>query len=396
MNPSNYRLIKLNSKRTFYLFNQKELKLEYLSLSKWLSKRYPPSTSRNLAISKVIRSLSYGEYSFTDKGHYRLDSTKKTIIRGDIKDFFPSINKHFLYSKLIRSFNVSIPETKRKLLADLLLDPAFIGLPQGISVSSILSEIYLEDFDNLMKIYFPHCTYIRYVDDFLLICPYEEAYNYHFKEIIIKILHSMNLQLSSDKFKKITFVNKTHFQFLGYQFTNSDKNLILSISKSKVKKIQNRLTGYFQEYRHSGLNKKQKFQILYYKIFNTFYGVTTIGPDSYKIQKIGIPFSYPKITTSGNFQKFFSNIHYQIERTPQLSSKEIDKINKIYHNYSYSFQGKRHLHTSDILLNNKYNYMKLSIKKIIQITKLIDPSFKYTKQSSIGLLHNFFYTLYKK
>lgn len=395
MNKNRVTLKKLNSKRKVYSFVNIADKNEYSNLAKLLRTQHPKFSIRDTAISQIIRTLSAGLNNLSIDGHYKLSNKiEYTIVRGDIKDFFPSVNKHLLYSKITHSSKISLNAHQTKSIADLLLDPNFKGLPQGLSISSILSEIYLEDFDSEVKLNFPDCTYIRYVDDFLLICPKLIAHQYNFKVEITNILKKYQLTLSKEKFKKLTFTNGTHFLFLGYKFTRQEKQLIVDIDRNKLKKIQKKIVYNFQEYRKSREVDQNKLTRLYFKTANIFFGITTLSPDTLNEQKYGIPFSYKYISSTSSFQLLINNIEYQIHQTPSLKENKSfsRKLKKIYLPFTIP---NSNLYFQKLFVNYKYNYLNLSIKKLIQFNTLLDKSFKYNGENTTALLHIFFNKLYK-
>ncbi|WP_373033924.1 reverse transcriptase domain-containing protein [Sulfurovum sp.] len=93
------------------------------------------------------------------------------------------------------------------------------GIPQGLSISNILAEIFMLDFDLSLSA-MSTIKYVRYVDDILILCKEEDA------EIIgqsvIRMLGSKGLEahpLVEDS--KSEFGNLSdEFSFLGYLFSN--------------------------------------------------------------------------------------------------------------------------------------------------------------------------------
>lgn len=120
----------------------------------------PPQRSK---AARVIDSVRSGEYT-----HF---------LKVDVQDYFASIRQHVLVSQLsrrvrtpaihalteraLRNSIVAFGQKSRGLTAD----PD--GLPLGLSISSLLAELYLNDFDEL----FPSARrkFFRYVDDILIL-----------------------------------------------------------------------------------------------------------------------------------------------------------------------------------------------------------------------------------
>lgn len=271
----------------------------------------------------------------------------------------------------------------------MLLDPNFIGLPQGISISSILSEIYLEEFDKLMELKFPECIYIRYVDDFLLICPTSLTYKYNFSTIIQNLLSEYHLELSDSKFSVTPFNDSSTFVFLGYHFLRKNNSMIISIDDSKIIKLQKKINSYFYDYLKHGTS----FEKLYLRLKNIFYGVTTLAPTTKLKQRQGIPYSYPHITSFKNIQYLINNIEYQLKKCRNLKKTELRNIRKLY--FPYSKFDEQHSNAIQILLKQRFNYLNLNKKQLIRMLQAIDSSFVYTKQSKQSLIHLLFFMLYK-
>ncbi|MEX0380701.1 reverse transcriptase domain-containing protein [Leuconostoc sp. MS02] len=388
MNSNNYTISKLNKKRNIYKITDSKLENDYHELAELFKHTYNHLPNRNRALKKVVRSLTPRLYNMNKQGHYFVTCLPKTIIRGDIKDFFPSINKHILYKHIIHSSRLTLDNSHRKLLSDMLFDPNFIGLPQGLSISSILSEVYLEEFDKLIELKFPECVYIRYVDDFLLICPTSQIYKYNFSAMIQNLLSEYKLKLSDSKFSVTSFDDSSEFVFLGYHFRRENKSMIISIDNSKITKLQKRINSYFYDY----LKHDTSFEKLYLRLKNIFYGVTTLAPSTSSKQRQGIPYSYPHITSFENIQYLINNIEYQLKKCRNLKFMELKKIRKLYFPYSH-FDNKRS-DAVQILLKQRFNYLNLNVKQLVSLLKTLDSSFVYANQPKTSLVHLLFFMLY--
>lgn len=389
MNSHNYTIAKLNHKRRIYSLNDKELDTDYRDLAKVLKRTFTHSSNRNRSLNQVVRALTPRLYNMNNQGHYYVTDLKKTVIRGDIQSFFPSVNKHLLYKKIMHSNRLTLNKDQRKLLSDMLFDPNFAGIPQGLAISSVFAEIYLEEFDKLMKLTFSECIYIRYVDDFLLICPTALKYKYNFSDVISKLLSKYQLTLSESKFSVIPFEHSKQFTFLGYHFRYEDKSMIIEIDDSKITKLQKRINSYFYDY----LKFNSSFEKLYLRLKNIFFGVTTLGPTTLIKQHQGIPYSYPHITSFQNIQFLINNIEYQLKKCINLNSIELKKIRKLYFPYTH-FDPKKS-EAVQILLRQRYNYLNLSINQIVYLLRALDSSFVYKKQSKSSLIHLLFFLLYQ-
>jgi retron-type reverse transcriptase len=145
------------------------------------------------------------------------------IIKIDLKGFYDSINQQILFDKIktkIKSdffllliekaiTNPTVPKKYAKGDKDVYYQ--YLGIPQGLAISNILANIYLNDFDNRIS---QQCEYYyRYVDDILLICNENKS-----KDLYTKIkndLQRIGLNLNSEKTKTLK-IHET-FDFLGYK-----------------------------------------------------------------------------------------------------------------------------------------------------------------------------------
>jgi hypothetical protein len=86
-----------------------------------------------------------------------------------------------------------------------------LGIPQGLAISNILANIYLNEFDEKIS---QQCEYYyRYVDDILLVCNENKSRDLYTK--IKNDLQRIGLSLNSEKTKTLE-IHKT-FDFLGYK-----------------------------------------------------------------------------------------------------------------------------------------------------------------------------------
>ena len=131
------------------------------------------------------------------------------------------------------------------------------GIPQGLSISNILSSIYMKKLDEnyTSKL---DISYYRYVDDILNLCN-DSNINSVIK-LIKKDTEKLKLTIHSfeDKNDKslIGDISNDSFQYLGYEFYNNK----LSVRKESIKKFQERVINIFTS------SKKDKLSKLYENI----------------------------------------------------------------------------------------------------------------------------------
>ena len=197
------------------------------------------------------------------------DSKNKydSFIKVDIQNFFSSINHEILVNKLKSNID---DETILNLITKVITQSTVDvntpfkqrikynnkeGLPQGLSISGLLSEIYLFDLvqkyskkDNL--------EFFRYVDDVLIFCKKSDI------EEITKSLKSdfEDLKLTIHDFainsNKSSFGNINEpFEFLGYKF--EDK--LISVRETSIQKMYANIIKLFTLYKNKKYFSKEEF-----------------------------------------------------------------------------------------------------------------------------------------
>lgn len=192
-------------------------------------------SNKDEIVSQVINILS--------------DTSSYNIIRLDVKDFFESINFHSLLIKLETDNILSNASLNHLKKLKKLLPPDFDGLPRGLSISSVLSELFMEDIDEKIRstpgIYF----YARYVDDIIIISHNKNHNIDHFRKIFITKSLDLNKKSSHLEILSInTDSEASNFTFLGYTYhihhsinECGDRKLSIDMSSKKIKKIKSRV-----------------------------------------------------------------------------------------------------------------------------------------------------------
>jgi retron-type reverse transcriptase len=209
-----------------------------------------PKCVNNQLVNVKIKELAY------------VISSKKTgsIIKIDLKGFYDSINQQILLDKInagIKSdfflsliekaiTNPTVPKKYAKDDKDSYYQ--YLGIPQGLAISNILANIYLNDFDgNISK----HCEYYyRYVDDILIIYDGDKS-----KGLYIKIkndLQRIGLNLNSEKTRVLKIDEP--FDFLGYRI----KKCSLTIKAESIQKHVNSLFALLCNYKRLKEHKEAR------------------------------------------------------------------------------------------------------------------------------------------
>ncbi|MGY3912527.1 antiviral reverse transcriptase Drt3a [Aeromonas piscicola] len=191
------------------------------------------------------------------------DTSSFSTIKIDISSFFESINFKDL---IVRLKNDNILSYKSiKILEDLSHSTAQVhtGLPRGLGISSILSEIYMEDIDLGIKKTDGTYYYARYVDDIIIITHSKTISLDTYKNLIDKNGLSSNKKSTSFTIPTIDdgHHNKcsSRLEFLGYEYNISNtkntlgmRNVHIYLSRKKINKIKSRIIQAIQDFKLSG------------------------------------------------------------------------------------------------------------------------------------------------
>lgn len=178
-----------------------------------------------------------------------------SFIQMDIKDFYPSID-HDELRKRIRS-RVHMDKLLKLILCAIRTPTgnarkgaiSGIGVPQGLSISNILSAIYMKNFDNKMRDGLP---YFRYVDDIIIICPSPSASKIHkTAENQLKNIGLTSHPLASGSKTKIVPVSKG-IDYLGYHLKPGS----ISVRQSSIKRMMDRIMAVMTSAKTSKNGKK--------------------------------------------------------------------------------------------------------------------------------------------
>jgi len=178
------------------------------------------------------------------------------FIRIDVKDFYPSIKHNILVEILERK----IKSKKILYLIDAAIKTATaskatggykklaeIGVPQGLSISNILANIYMMPIDNKYDKKQEY-AYFRYVDDILILCEYNEQKS--IQDEIFKDLVSIGLEVHGEleEPSKVTYGRLSDgFIYLGYKFFEN----IVTVREKSISSLQESIIKIFTGYKYS-------------------------------------------------------------------------------------------------------------------------------------------------
>ena len=204
----------------------------------------------------------------------------KIILKTDIKSFYETIDRELLLKKLNESPILSL--TTRKIIARLLESyeqesGAELGIPRGVGVSAYLSELYMKSFDAEIESLTNLIYYARYVDDIVIVLsPQPGKSSQDYLSLIKSKVEEEKLSLNQlgDKTKIIDFCsgNDFVFDYLGYKFKYSAKNIKLELADKKKNKYNKRIDDVINAYKKHSVKqpKKAKKELLLRLKFLTY------------------------------------------------------------------------------------------------------------------------------
>ena len=388
MNLKSKLLKHKSNSRIVYSARDGEIHKELQKINKEIINKYSLKLpNRNAIIKTIIQFLSKGEINLKRK-ELLFTPLDFKVIKMDIKNFFPSINKHILYKKIVKSSILN--DSSIGTIKSFIFSNEYKGIPLGLSFSNSLSELYLEDFDSIVQLQWNPLLYVRYVDDLLIIVN-DAVDEDEVKNFIKAQLKEYHLEVNNEK----TIVRKSnshHFKFdyLGYEFSkyqirfiNSEgkektKNkLAIDISEKKFKaKFLNKLIRYFKRFKNDH-DQPESFWILYYRLKNLIHGVSSKG-DNNQVIKFGLSYSYGLINSEARMRMFLKMYHHFIryyKKNNYLSSRQVYILFNIVSTSNTVVTSNSSREDILSLLNNRYHYEKLSVKILEQICSRIGVSF---------------------
>lgn len=195
------------------------------------------SYSLNFSISKLIKDF-ITDYNSKNYSSY---------IKADLTTYFDTINHKKLIKKLRKTVD---DELVLKLLIEILKngqkygDTTFEnskGIPQGLSISMLLANIYMIDVDAHFKNK-KDVHYYRYVDDIFIFCKKHVRLNY-FK--LKYLLFNNRLRLNKNK-TRISRIEHP-FVFLGYSITKDH----ITVKEQSILKIETAIEKLFKQYKYN-------------------------------------------------------------------------------------------------------------------------------------------------
>ena len=200
------------------------------------------------------------------------------VYRLDVRSFYESFQKNEVL-KVLKEVSKLSPQSKT--LTETLLNShtamGGIGIPRGLSLSAVLSDLLMSQFDHLIRSADDTFYYSRYVDDIIIMTSAREKK----AEFVTWIKNSLpiGLSLNPNKIEVVEVLSKVEkiksscappifsFDYLGYAFTVSNpkaaevgnkrngelnRTVAIDIATRKIKKFKTRIVRAFLDFSKTG------------------------------------------------------------------------------------------------------------------------------------------------
>lgn len=303
------------------------------------------------------------------------------FIRLDIKAFYDSIDHAILFATIAK-INNCVPFLR--LLKRAVTNPTLsanytaatrkeskntVGVPQGLSISNILAEIYIAPFDAGVR---QHCSfYNRFVDDILLFCSPESS-----KLIwaaILKNLADLKLELNQQKSTPQGHTSSLGgaIDFLGYRFSQQK----ISVRDSSYQKFTHSILGKITKYKHGNafknIDEPHRKKAAFIQDLNERITGAIDGRRRY-----GWVFFFSEADDLGLLYQMDRVICSAVERLQQFSELDAQKIKRVTRAY---FEAKHSPNSGYIHDYKKYQTIDDKIQYLLLIGWIRwDPNAQYS------------------
>lgn len=169
------------------------------------------------------------------------------ILKCDIAGYFYNINKEILFRILKKKINdPQLLEFTKKIIFD---ENCEKGIPIGNYTSQLFANIYLNELDQYVKNDLRIKYYLRYMDDFIVICKTKEEAKEYFN--ILKKFVEQHLDLQFNKKSKY-YPSRLGVDFCGYITYETHRRLRKRSKRNMLKKIKQ----WNKEYQNNTLDLK--------------------------------------------------------------------------------------------------------------------------------------------
>lgn len=320
-------------------------------------------------------------------------------IKLDLSDFYGNIDHQILLKKLRNRIN---DKTLIDLIIGAIQTPTFPefespnkGVPQGLSISNILSQIYMLDFDQTIQML--NCQTIRYVDDIIVICN-EKFHEEIYKNISYNLQDILKLKLNEKKEEQGN-LRKKCFDYLGYTIGLTNLGVPnITVKKQNILKMEKRIIDLITRYKYQnndGSHFSTKAFIFELNIMISGTVSSNIDGSAEVKRRYGWVFFYAQINDLSALYHLDNFIKKKLLNIlPDNERKQIKRFSKAYHEIKYNFNNTKYIFRLDLmssetkkqLLNDLYNISKDTDEEIEKTFRKV--VYRKIQQNELDIIHN--------
>jgi len=241
------------------------------------------------------------------------------------------------------------------------------GVPQGLSISNILANIYMAPIDCKYSKKSSY-KYYRYVDDILILCDCTATNS--LRDQITKDCNKLRLKLHCDDPEKTVSCNLSEgFSYLGYVFKDSQ----ISVRKNSVDNLRESIINIFTNYKYS---KSHDLALLEWAINIRITGC--IFDDT----KYGWLFFFSQINDKGLLHSLDHFIKKQILRFGIDSKKiQIKKFVRAFHEITKNLKNTKYIPNFDLIsIKDKRKILRNVFGLKIKLMSRTDIEYQFNKR----------------
>lgn len=296
----------------------------------------------NLLIQKVKLYLSPNKNKeirfFKSDFNQFYDNIRQPILISKLRKRIKDERVIYLVSRAIQTPTIPIGKPRKGV------KESFVGVPQGLAISNILSFVYMLDTDKRLSLLGAD-IYIRYVDDILMLNPHFDSIHKILRDYLAE--ENMGITLSEEKTHLGELANDT-LDFLGFIIHEDN----ISIRESSIDKQLQRIAHLCTELRKmisapasrpKYINDENELVSYYVELLNE-----TISGIKFESKLYGwLPY-YQATNDLQIFYRMDKIVKKITNKIPQLSSYSIHSIVKAYYDITEN-KGRKYVQNYDAI-----------------------------------------------
>lgn len=254
------------------------------------------------------------------------DQFPKYIIRTDISSFYESVPREKLLKKLQSDPLLTL--ASKRIIRRVLFEYSQItgkdlGLPRGIGFSAYLAELYMRDFDSVIRDYPGVLYYARYVDDIMII--FSPPPNVGVKQFYRAVARAFtNAKLKRNRKKTQTHKLGTghgmSVEYLGYKITVASGTVQLNMTAKKLDRYKKRIDASFDAYNKQAQKSEKPARALLEKRIRFLTGNTRLVNNKKNVVA-GVFFSNPLLTDLSDLRALDQHLGLKVAMLQSIRMK---------------------------------------------------------------------------